>query len=81
MRGTKRGRLPRYIIILRFISTFTIPSLILSQFLNLLDELLRLTIHGYYFASSPDTLISDFVFLLFLFISTRSHIRNRSCSP
>lgn len=65
------------LLLLRFISTFTIPSLILSQFLSLLDELLlRLTVHGYYFASSPDTL-SDFVFL-FLFISTRSHMRNRS---
>ena len=44
------------LLLLRFISTFTIPSLILSQFLSLLDELLRLTVHGYYFASSPDTL-------------------------
>jgi len=43
------------LLLLRFISTFTIPSLILSQFLSLLDELLRLTVHGY-FASSPDTL-------------------------
>lgn len=44
------------LLLLRFISTFTIPSLILSQFLSLLDELLRLTVHGYYFASCPSTL-------------------------
>lgn len=76
MRGTKRGRLPRYIItLLRFISTFTIPSLILSQFLSLLDELLRLTVHGYYCASSPGTL-SPILCFCFCLSSIRSHMRN-----
>lgn len=76
MRGTKRGRLPRYIITIALYIYFHDP--IFNTFsVSQLDELLlRLTVHGYYFASSPDTL-SDFVFL-FLFISTRSHMRNRS---
>jgi len=65
------------LLLLRFISTFTIPSLILSQFLSLLDELLRLTVHGYYFASSPSTL-SLILCFYFCLSFTRSHIRNRS---